>query len=187
MEAESSLPLTALLADTVSLLVVRIEPASWFRTTRHFWVGSSQGPFRLQYVEVRAELGRDPRSVEIDMLCTCVSWKGGKAGDRKGGEKGAKGWGWVGAGRVSRKCCSAPLTAPLVLGNPHHKDLSRAVVEQIWPRPPPCSFPQWPCATNPDCQQQRGCSDPSGGCERKWQQSRTRTTLRGPHHFYLLE
>lgn len=148
-------------------------------------MGHLRAPAGLQDMEVRAELGQELHSVETDVPSTCVSWKGGRAGDRKVGEKGAQRWGWGGAGRVSRKCCSAPLTLRWFL----ETLTTRTYREQCWSRYgralPPSSFPQWPCATNPDCQQQ-GCSDPSGGCERKWKQSRTRAKLRGPYRFYLL-
>lgn len=66
------------------------------RTTRHLSGGSSQGPLGFRDMEVRAKLGKEPCSVEIDLPCTCVSWKGGRAGDRKVGEKGpgvGVGWG----------------------------------------------------------------------------------------------
>lgn len=99
------------------------------------------GSLRASGHRVQSRAGEGPPcSVEIDIATTCAPWNGGRAGDRKVGAKGAKGWGWGGAGRISRKCCSAPLTAPLVLGNPHHKDLSEQCWSRYGPALPPVHF-----------------------------------------------
>lgn len=93
-------------------------------------MGHLRAPAGLQDMEVRAELGQELHSVETDVPSTCVSWKGGRAGDRKVGEKGAQRWGWGGAGRVSRKCCSAPLTLRWFL----ETLTTRTYREQCWSR-----------------------------------------------------
>lgn len=81
---------------------------------------------------------------------------GGKGRRRRRGEEGGFG---VGRGHISCKCCSAPSTALLVLGNPHHKGPIDNSVEADMASSP-SSLPAQPCASNPDCQEQ-GCSDPS--------------------------
>jgi hypothetical protein len=87
------------------------------------------------------ELGKQFCSVSPVHCPTLRPGRGGKVGGRKGRRKGTRGGGWGGAGHISGKYCSASLTAVLVLGNPHHKDLSRTVLEQICPHPPFISGP----------------------------------------------
>lgn len=87
---------------------------------------------------------------------------GGRVGGKavKGGDRGQGGGvSGVGQGHISRKCCSAPSTALLVLGNPYHKGpIENSVIADM--ASSPSSFPAQPCASNPDCQEQ-GYSDPS--------------------------
>lgn len=66
---------------------------------------------------------------------------------REGGRERGLG---VGRRHISCKCCSAPSTALLVLGNPHHKGPIDNSVEADMASPP-SSFPAQPCASNPDC------------------------------------
>lgn len=68
-----------------------------------------------------------------------------KGRERGGGEEGGFG---VGRGHISCKCCSAPSTALLVLGNPHHKGpIDNSVKADMASYP--SSLPAQPCVSNP--------------------------------------
>lgn len=94
------------------------------------------------------------------------AWAGRKSWRRQREERGDQGEGeGVEQMHISCKCCSAPSTALLVLGNPYHKGpIENSVVADM--ASSPSSLPAQPCASNPDCKDQ-GYSDPQHRCGRK--------------------
>lgn len=127
-----------------------------------------------QDLEVRAGLPQTPESRVSSSIFTVGScglpftwaWAGRKSWRRQREERGDQGEGeGVGPAHISCKCCSAPSTALLVLGNPHHKGpIENSVVADM--ASSPSSLPAQPCASNPDCKEQ-GYSDPQHRCGRK--------------------